>query len=71
MSDDQKQPSAPNEVAELRAKVDELQDRLDYIGFINTVLAICLKDILNGRKIDPKHIEFLNNNDFEVFYDEE
>jgi hypothetical protein len=71
MSDDQKQPSAPNEVSELRNRVEILEDQLDHIGYLNTLLCIMVRDMLVSGKVKKEHINFLTMNEFDVTIDPE
>jgi hypothetical protein len=71
MSDDQKMPGAPNEISELKFKIEMLEDQLDHIGYLNTLLCIMVRDMLVSGKVKKEHINFLTMNEFDVTIDPE
>jgi hypothetical protein len=55
-----------NQIAELKEKINELEEHIHAIGFNSTLVANIFKDILNGKKPNPEFIEILNDTKFEL-----
>jgi hypothetical protein len=69
-SDKNKKPEKPCELAELRFKVETLQQDLDGIGYMNTLLCIVVRDLLTIGQVKKEHLKFLTDNDFYVNIEE-
>jgi hypothetical protein len=65
-SDTLKPANQVNEIAELKAKIADLEDHLYAVGFNATLTTIILKDIINGNKPNQEHLKLLNDTEFEL-----
>jgi hypothetical protein len=66
ISDTSKPANQVNEIAELKAKIADLEEHIHAIGFNSTLVANIFKDILNGKKPNPEFIDILNDTKFEL-----
>jgi hypothetical protein len=59
MSDDQKQPSAPNEMAEMRERVVSLELSISEIEYTNRVLCLMIEDVLMTGKVHKEQLDYI------------
>lgn len=70
MKDNQKKPTEPNEIAELRHRVTQLEEQLDFFLFNLTLSLSIIKSITSGTKIKKEELEYILKSTFEVDFTE-
>jgi hypothetical protein len=70
MKDDHIMPSDPNEILGLKAKIKDLEDEIDFLTFNTTIGLSILKAVINGKKINPQELQYLQNSTFEIDFTE-
>lgn len=70
MKDNQQKPTEPNEIAELRHRVTQLEEQLDFFLFNLTLSLSIIKSITSGTKIKKEELEYILKSTFEVDFTE-
>lgn len=70
MKDNQEKPTEPNEIAELKHRVKELEDQLDFFLFNLTLSLSVIKSITSGTKIKKEELDYILKSTFEVDFTE-
>jgi len=70
MKDNHKQPTEPNEIAELKHRVVQLEEQLDFFLFNLTLSLSIIKSITSGTKIKKEELDYILKSTFEVDFTE-